>query len=129
MGYWAKIIGPLLVISLNSYSNMTKGSMQYMWLENYLSKHLDRYVTPWVVVMMHVPWYNSNTGHWKEGEWSRVDVEPLLFQFGVDLVIAGHVHAYERMHPVLNNELNNCAPTYLNIGDGGNYEGAIAPFV
>lgn len=40
---------------------------------------------------------------------------------------AGHVHAYERMHRVLNGCANPCAPIYLNLGDGGNREGAQSP--
>lgn len=27
-------------------------------------------------------------------------MEAVLFQFGVDVIFAGHVHAYERTHPV-----------------------------
>ena len=123
IGYWAKAVGPMLVIALNSYSNMTRGSMQYQWLQEYLSTKIDRSATPWVVLMMHTPFYNSNSGHWKEAELGRVDIEPLLMEYGVDVVIAGHVHSYERIHPVYDFELNDCAPMYINIGDGGNYEG------
>ena len=28
-------------------------------------------------------------------------MEPVLYEFGVDLVFAGHVHAYERSHRIL----------------------------
>ncbi len=73
-------------------------------------------------------------------------------QYGVDLVISGHVHAYERTHPMRNyqvranevgdagqrtsqtlhcssmdvdvpSQLDNCGPVYLTVGDGGNIEG------
>lgn len=37
--------------------------------------------------------------------------------------LAGHVHSYERVSSVYNNTLDACGPVYLNIGDGGNYEG------
>ena len=30
----------------------------------------------------------------------RTAMEETLFQFGVDVIFAGHVHAYERSHPV-----------------------------
>ena len=78
--------------------------------------------------MMHAPWYNTNTGHWKESEFMRNDMETLLYQYGVDLVLSGHVHAYERSYPVFHEVLDNCAPTYINIGDGGNYEGPYVPW-
>lgn len=34
----------------------------------------------------------------------------------------GHVHAYERTYPVYNYALDNCAPVYITVGDGGNTE-------
>jgi len=75
-------------------------------------------------VMTHVPWYSSNALHVAEAELMRQAVEPLLYHGGVDLVISGHVHAYERVLPVYQGCLNRCAPAYLTIGDGGNREGA-----
>lgn len=41
----------------------------------------------------------------------------------VNLVIAGHVHAYERSHPVFGNKTVSDGVTYVVIGDGGNAEG------
>ena len=49
-------------------------------------------------MLLHAPWYNSNTAH--QGEAESVDMkkfmEGLLYQARVDVVFAGHVHAYER---------------------------------
>ena len=74
--------------------------------------------------MMHTPMYNTNVGHWKEAELFRIAVEPLLYTYGVDLVLSGHVHSYERTYSVYNNMLDPCGVMYVNIGDGGNREGA-----
>lgn len=60
-----------------------------------LSK-VDRRKTPWVVVLFHVPWYNSNKAHQGEGDQMMATMEPLLYASSVDIVFAGHVHAYER---------------------------------
>ena len=57
---------------------------------------MDRRRTPWLLVLFHVPWYNSNTAHQGEGEGMRALMEPLLRAAGVDFILAGHVHAYER---------------------------------
>ena len=61
-------------------------------------KKVDRGRTPWIVVLIHAPWYNSNTAH--QGESESVDMkaamEGLIYQARVDVVFAGHVHAYER---------------------------------
>ena len=53
----------------------------------------------------------------------RRSLEPLLYSSGVDLVLSGHIHSYERTKGVYDYEPNECGPVYLNIGDGGNYEG------
>lgn len=126
--YWGKEVGVVHLIGLCSYAGFFENSTQYHWLTNYLATRLNRERTPWLVVMMHVPLYSSNTGHWGEGELFRLSVEPLLYEYGVDMILAGHVHSYERTVPVYNNKPNPCGPTYLNLGDGGNYEAAYVPW-
>jgi len=64
-------------------------------LQEDLSK-VDRERTPWLIVLFHVPWYNSNTAHQGEGADMMASMEPLLYAASADLVLAGHVHAYER---------------------------------
>jgi len=55
-------------------------------------------------------------------------MEPLLAAADVDVVLAGHVHAYERSFPVVKGKVSACGPTYINIGDGGNREGLAAEY-
>jgi hypothetical protein len=53
----------------------------------------------------------------------------MLNAAGLDLMFAGHVHAYERSFPVVDNAVaagGSCAPVYVTIGDGGNREGLAA---
>lgn len=121
--YWGREIGPVHVIALNTYSGYEWNSLQYGWLENYLATRVNRVRTPWLIVMMHTPWYNSNTGHWGEGERFRTTMEPLLHEYGVDIVLSGHVHSYERSTSVYNYTIDPCGTSYVNLGDGGNYEG------
>ena len=52
----------------------------------------------------------------------RQDMECVLYAAGVDLVLSGHVHAYERMYATYDGGASDCAPVYLNLGDGGNRE-------
>lgn len=82
-----------------------------------------RSVTPWVIALFHVPWYSSNSYHNSEGDAHRDSVEQILMDGGVNIVISGHVHSYERWYPSFLGEANKCGITYLNIGDGGNREG------
>ncbi len=126
--YYGREVGPLHIIALNSYANTSAAGFQYEWLENYLETRVNRERTPWLVLMMHSPWYSSNTVHWMEGELTRRSMEPLIYKYGVDLVISGHVHSYERTFSTYDNELDPCGPVYVVIGDGGNYEGPANPW-
>jgi len=120
--YYSFEAGCAHVTILNSYEDYHSGSAQHQWLVEDL-KRVNREVTPWLIVIVHAPWYNSNYAHHLEGEEMRVSMEPLLYSAKVDIVFAGHVHAYERMFPVYNRELDSAVTTYINIGDGGNREG------
>jgi len=97
-------------------------SEQYAWLVKDLMR-VNRRDTPWIIVGMHAPWYNSNHNHYGEGEKMRQAMEPLLYEHGVDFIISGHVHAYERSEHVYDFDLDECGPMFINIGDGGNREG------
>ena len=92
------------------------------WLVRDLAS-VDRSKTPWVIVMFHVPWYNSNQGHYKEAERHRWGLEKVLYDAGVDVILNGHVHSYERSSWVYDWRPDACGPTHLVVGDGGNYEG------
>jgi 3',5'-cyclic AMP phosphodiesterase CpdA len=63
---------------------------QYKWLERDLA-NVDRSVTPWLVATWHPPWYSSYKAHYREAECMRVEVEDLLYSYGVDIVFNGHV--------------------------------------
>ena len=121
--YYSVDVGPIHVVSLNAYDNFVQGGdrLQRQWLLNDL-KAVDRSRTPWIVVQSHVPFYTSNLAHPGEGDFMRQAYEPILFGHGVDLIIAGHVHAYERIGPIYNYTLTSCGPTFIDLGDGGNRE-------
>lgn len=72
-----------------------KYTPQWMWLKEEL-KRVQREKTPWLIVFMHVPIYNSNFAHYMEGESMRAVFESWFIEYKVDFVFAGHVHAYER---------------------------------
>lgn len=123
--YWSRNIGPMHVISLNSYADIHPGSEQYAWLKRDLELVFTRSITPYLVVMMHVPFYSSTATHLMEGKVARDVLEPLFFKHGVNMVFNGHTHAYERTTPTYRNITNECGPVYFNVGDGGNHEGPV----
>ncbi|KAK6779405.1 hypothetical protein RDI58_021589 [Solanum bulbocastanum] len=120
--YYSFDVAGCHVIMLGSYVDFDAQSDQYTWLQADLAK-VDRVVTPWIFVLVHVPWYNSNLAHKGEGESMRKSMEEMLYNSRVDVVFAGHVHAYERFTRVYDNKADPCGPIYITIGDGGNREG------
>ncbi|XP_047064352.1 purple acid phosphatase 22-like [Lolium rigidum] len=119
--------GAVHVVMLGSYAGFNSTSEQYGWLARDLAR-VDRRATPWLVVLVHAPWYNTNAAHVGEGDAMRKAMEKLLYEARVDVVFSGHVHAYERFTRVYNNEANPCGPVYITIGDGGNREGLAFDF-
>lgn len=111
-------------IYLNPYSNTNMTSTQYKWLYNDLIQ-IDRNVTPWVIVIMHCPWYSSNIKHYDDEQTilMRGYMEDLFYNYNVNIVFSGHVHAYERTYPVYKNKTDIYGSVYITIGDGGNLEG------
>ena len=126
--WWSRDIGPAHVISLCSYAGSHPGSLQHRWLLRDLAK-VDRGRTPWLVVMLHSPWYHSSSAHGDEASRMRGHMEEVLYEAGVDLVLAGHIHAYERTVPLFQGQENPCGPVYLTLGDGGNREGVSLPWL
>eukprot|EP00775_Hariotina_reticulata_P006213 gene6212-6449_t len=130
--YWSTAVpGVFKAIFLTSYSpgqTMSSSEQQYKWLEAELQA-VDRKSTPWLIVAIHAPWYNSYAGHFKENECMRQAYEPLLVQHGVDIMFFGHVHAYERTKPIVDYKVNECGPVHITIGDGGNIEGLYKDFM
>lgn len=87
---------------------------------------VDRSVTPWLIVAAHRPWYTTGSSGCDP---CRQAFEDLLYTYGVDLGIFGHVHNSQFFRPVYNNTadgngLNDPkAPAYVVAGGAGNIEG------
>ena len=95
--YYSFNVAGVHVIMLGSYTDFDNTSAQYQWLQADLGK-INRKLTPWIVAVVHAPWYNSNFAHIEEKEEvdMKESMEDLLYKAHVDVVFAGHVDAYER---------------------------------
>ena len=120
--YYSYEVSGAHVIVLASFWIYSSGSDQYNFLVKDLAS-IDRAKTPWVFVLIHAPWYNSNADHQGDGELMRQTFEPMLHAAKVNAVFAGHVHAYERSFPSFNNAVDPTGAMHVTIGDGGNREG------
>ncbi len=126
--------GSAHIIFINPYTPSDNSSPQYKWLESDLINARIKFnskLVRWIIIVTHCPWYNSNTAHQNEDQTTQMkaNLEPLVNKFKVNLIISGHVHAYERTYPVFNGSINSSAPTYIVIGDGGNIEGHASNYV
>ena len=114
--------GPVHVVTLASFyaGGFGAGSPMTVWLDADLTA-VNRSFTPWVVVVLHAPWYNSNTAHTNDGQTMRRAYEATFIQHGVNAVFSGHVHAYERSHPVDNLAVVPAGQgiIHVTVGDGG----------
>ncbi|MEZ4513082.1 MAG: Calx-beta domain-containing protein [Chloroflexota bacterium] len=74
-----------------------KGTYQYNWLQNDLANSN----APWKFVMFHLPFYYTDQRQaFKTNGTATSDLVPLFEQYGVDVVLSGDVHLYERMVPI-----------------------------
>jgi acid phosphatase len=102
----------------------TTPTQQLRFLEADLAS-VDRSVTPWVVVAGHRPWYTTG-GTGSVFAPCQKAFEPLLYKYGVDLGVFGHVHNSQRFGPVYGGVANPKAPAYIVAGGAGNIEGLSA---
>jgi hypothetical protein len=83
--------GPVSFYSLNSnYLD----ERQLKWLEDELSRDTAK----WKIAFFHHPPYSSGKQHGSDTEL-RETLEPLFLRHGIDMVLAGHEHFYERIKP------------------------------
>ena len=100
------------------------------WLKDDLDKaNLQRSAKPWIIAMGHRPMYCSVNDQkedcTKKNSLVRTYLEELFYAEGVDLVISGHYHYYERTWPVYKdhalqyNYKDPLAPVHITIGSLG----------
>jgi hypothetical protein len=89
LGYYTYDAGPWRVITLNSEINISSGSMQYQWLRT----ELQTRPTGCTAAIWHRPLFSSGPNG---DNRDMLDLWRLLFEFGVEIVVNGHDHLYER---------------------------------
>jgi len=67
---------------------------QVEWFESELSKDTSE----WKVCFFHHPPYSSAKSHGSDPQLREV-VEPIFLRYGVNVVLTGHDHVYERIKP------------------------------
>jgi len=78
--YWSFDFGPIHVVVVDQYTDLSEGSAQLDWLLEDLGEVQHR---PWTIVLQHDPWHPQTAALWSQ-----------FRDYGVDLVLAGHNHSH-----------------------------------
>lgn len=141
--YYSYDHGNIHFVALDSFDmdrSVTAGMAQ--WLEDDLSNT----TADWIIAYWHHPPYSNGSHNSDSGDWyddsstpfnsygamqeMRSNILPILEQYGVDLVLTGHSHGYERSKFI--KEHYDVSSTYsdishaLNTGSGDNHTGMTA---
>lgn len=127
--YWRHRRGRILFVGLDTSSDAARESLadragsQWRWLVRTLDEAVADSTLSWTVALTHYPLYSRGAGLSGHGpnEELRQALEPLFLRHGVDLVLAGHEHHYERSHPLREGDAvaEGCGPVHLITGGGG----------
>jgi predicted phosphodiesterase len=105
-------------LSMATELSYSSGSAQNLFVEEDLASAAADPNIDWIVVFFHKPMYsspNSCSASSCQGVSSLRDTyHPLFDQYGVDLVLEGHTHNYQRTFPIKYNLNNPSNPIITN---------------
>src|SRR6476619_2549397 len=111
--FYSYNINNVHVLTMATEEKFDTNSEQYNFVVNDLRNAANNPDIKWIIVTMHSPFYSSpNT--FKEFDCGRDEAcqiyHPLFDKYGVDLVLQGHVHNYERSFPLKFNQATPSNP-------------------
>lgn len=113
---YAKLFGqPSMLFAFNAGTSriiLLNTEESYLTNTQFLENELKNTRQPWKIVAMHYPLYTSPSNHPEEKELAA-RLQPLFDKYGVDLVIYGHNHNYERI------KLPDKTTLFVQAGTGG----------
>jgi 3',5'-cyclic AMP phosphodiesterase CpdA len=102
---------------------VTSEGAQYQWLVDTLDSASRDPTVRWIIAFFHYPMYSHAVGFSGHGSNRalRESLGPLFDRYGVDLVLSGHDHHYERTLPTRGEKIveQGCGPVYVLTGGGG----------
>jgi len=94
-------------------SDFEKGSEQYNFVLDDLKKASEDKDVNWIIVSSYGPLYTSPSEH-KAYSSIRDLYHPIFEKYGVDLVLGGHNHNYQRTYPITYNPADSSEPLVTN---------------
>jgi hypothetical protein len=111
--YYSFDCGDAHFVCLDTLAGRVNAPKMLEWCERDLAASKAR----WKIVYGHFPSYDVGA---HGTAWGRKDFLPLFRRCGVDLVLSGHTHTYQRWRPMFTRGENEKHPiTYIVTGGGG----------
>lgn len=108
--------GGVWFFALDTEGELGAGSAQLAWLDTQLADASAQPGYRFSVLFLHRPLLTC--GDKSQSDSDRALLQPLMEQYGVELVLQGHMHGYERFEvPKASNPSQTI--TYMTIGGGG----------
>ena len=122
--------GPVHVISGSSEHPYGTGTPQRVWIEAALARATARRAegkgsADWIIFSVHRPLLCSDGGAAVPS--LHAELSPLLQHHGVDVVLTGHAHCYERIHPTYVNGTVASLPARRHAGPNGDEDVYVRP--
>lgn len=124
--YYSFRYGGAHFLIVDTNVDYTSGSVQRSFIERDLQAAASDPAVKWTFAVHHHPPFSSSTF---QSLTARAQLSPLYDLYGVDVVITGHAHLYERTFPVKSDGkvastntseyTNPQAPIYMVTGGGG----------
>jgi predicted phosphodiesterase len=122
--YYTYTYGNIQFFVLDTNKDVSEKSEQYLWLE----KALAASDATWKICYHHHPLYSSDSDDFGDtnklsSTYRALRHTPLIGlyeKYNVDFVMNGHIHVYERTHPIRANKVDRQKGiTYITTGGGG----------
>ena len=98
-------------------TEQTTSSSQYDFVKSDLARAASNSSIDWIIVYMHKPLYTSPSVNPAESTMRDI-YHPLFDQYGVDIVLYGHNHAYERSYPMKYDKASPSIPIITSSSKG-----------
>ena len=112
--YYSNNVGNVHIVTMSTEEAVTISSQQYKFVLKDLEAAANNPNLKWIIVSLHEPLYSSPNTCGDSGcsgnKTFRDLFHPLFDKYGVDLVLEGHVHNYERSYPIMYNTKDPSTP-------------------
>jgi predicted MPP superfamily phosphohydrolase len=123
------------ILTMATEDKFEAGTEQYNFVVNDLRNSANNPNIKWIIVNLHYPFYSSpnkcGDSDCAGNEELSQTYHPLFDKYGVDLVLQGHVHNYQRSFPLKFNQESSLKPivTSTSKGEYKNPDGEIFAIV